>query len=65
MSYDAGKLAVVDRGPRRVRIEIQDWPDVPAIVVASVAEACVVFLVGLDERGARAVDSGNSVDVTW
>jgi hypothetical protein len=65
MSYDTGHLAVGDRGPRHVSIQIQGWPDVPPVVVASVAEACVVFLVGLGERGARAVDQGATVQVSW
>jgi hypothetical protein len=65
MSYDTGHLTVTDRGVRHVQIEIQGWPDVPAIVVASMAEACVVFLVGLGERAARAVEQGRGVEVSW
>lgn len=65
MSYDTGHLAVGERGPRKVRFEIRDWPDVPPVVVASVAEACVVFLVGLGERSARAVEEGSAIVVSW
>ena len=65
MSYDTGQLVVTDRGPHRCRLEIRDWPEVPPAVVASVAEACVVFLVRLGERGARAVDRANTIEISW
>src|SRR5581483_6290457 len=42
MSYDAGKLVVAARGPKRVLFAVEDWPSPPAFVVASVAEAIAV-----------------------
>jgi hypothetical protein len=82
-SYSAGELVTVSPGPppkdggavgpvsvtRHARLAIEGWPDPPPEVVASVCEACVVFLVRLGERGARAietVDAGRAeIDVTW
>jgi hypothetical protein len=70
MSYDAGQLVVPQRGPRHARLAIDGWPEPPAEVVASLTEACVVFLVRLGERGARAVEqpmrNGRAeIDVHW
>jgi hypothetical protein len=49
---------------------IDGWTDPPPEVVASLTEACVVFLVRLGERGARAVEqpmkAGRAeIDVHW
>ncbi len=69
MSYNTGELVVLARGPRRCRMGIEGWPNPPAPVVASVAEACVVFLVRLGERTGRAADqvvNGRAeIEVTW
>lgn len=68
MSYDTGTLVVSERGPRRCRLVLDGFPDPPAQVVASVAEACVVFLVRLGERSGRAVETiagGRAIEVTW
>lgn len=69
MSYDTGTLVVAARGPRRWRLAIDGWEAPPPQVVASVAEACVVFLVRLGERAARAVDTLNGgrgeIEVSW
>jgi hypothetical protein len=70
MSYDAGTLAVLQRGPRHARLALDGWPQPPPEVVASLSEACVVFLVRLGERGARAVeqplhDGRAEIDVHW
>jgi hypothetical protein len=69
MSYDTGMLVVRARGPRRCRLAIENWRDPPAPVVASVAEACVVFLVRLGERSGRAVetiaDGCAELEVSW
>lgn len=68
-SYDTGQLVVVGRGPRRCRMAIEGWASPPAPVVASAAEACVVFLVRLGERTGRAVeevkDGRAEIDVSW
>jgi hypothetical protein len=69
MSYDTGALTILTRGPRRCRLALDGWRDPPPEVVASLAEACVVFLVRLGERGGRAVEerSGDraEIDLTW
>jgi hypothetical protein len=69
MSYDTGQLVVVNRGPRRCRMAIDGWPDPPQPVVASVAEACVVFMVRLDERAGRVreerVDGRAELEISW
>jgi len=69
MSYDTGQLVVMARGPRRCRMAIDGWPDPPVPVVASVAEACVVFLVRLGDRDGRVreerVDGRAELEITW
>ena len=69
MSYNTGQLLVLQRGPRRCRLAIEGWPNPPGPVIASVAEACIVFLVRLGERTGRAVEevvAGRAeVDVSW
>jgi hypothetical protein len=69
MSYNRGELVVLARGPRRCRLGVEGWTDPPAPVVASVAEACVVFLVRLGERSGRAIEervNGRAeLEVTW
>jgi len=69
MSYATGRLVVLQRGARRCRLAIDGWTDPPPEVVASVAEACVVFLVRLGERTGRAVEervNGRAeIDITW
>ncbi len=69
MSYDTGQLVVLARGPRRCRMAIEGWPSPPQPVVAQVAEACVVFLVRLGERGGRvreeSVDGRAELEITW
>jgi hypothetical protein len=69
LSYDAGKLVVAARGPRRVLFVVEEWPSPPAIVVASVAEAIAVFLARLGEREPRAVDrvtdGRGEIELTW
>jgi hypothetical protein len=56
MSYDTGRLVVRARGPRRCLLALEGWDDPPPEVVAMLAEACVVFLVRLGERGGRAIE---------
>jgi hypothetical protein len=69
MSYAMGQLVVVSRAARHVRLGVDGWADPPPEVVASVCEACVVFLVRLGERGGRAVEQRTNgraeIDVTW
>jgi hypothetical protein len=69
LSYDTGTLRVAARGPRSCKLVVDGWLHAPAEVQASLSEACVVFLVRLDERNARAVESRNAglmeIDVTW
>jgi hypothetical protein len=69
MSYNTGQLVVLQRGARHCRMAIEGWPDPPEPVVASVAEACVVFLVRLGERTGRAVEEtvgGRAeIEVNW
>jgi hypothetical protein len=69
MSYDTGQLVVLGRGPRRCRMAIEGWPSPPQPVVAQAAEACVVFLVRLGERGGRVreemVDGRAELEITW
>jgi hypothetical protein len=56
LSYDTGKLVVVNKSARHCRLAVEGWPDPPREVAAMLAEACVVFLVRLGERSGRAVD---------
>jgi hypothetical protein len=71
LSYDAGKLVVASRGPKRVVFAVEDWPSPPPppMVCASVAEAVAVFLARLGERAPRAVDrvtDGRAeIELTW
>jgi hypothetical protein len=69
MSYDTGQLVVLARGPRRCHMAIEGWPSPPPPVVAQAAEACVVFLVRLGERGGRVreelVDGRAELEITW
>lgn len=69
MSYDAGRLVVRARGPRRCLLALEGWDDPPPEVVAMLAEACVVFLVRLGERGGRAIEGRNGataeIEAIW
>jgi hypothetical protein len=69
LSYDAGRLVVAARGPRRVLFVVEEWDSPPAIVGASVAEAVAVFLARLGQREPRAVDrvtNGRAeIELTW
>jgi hypothetical protein len=69
MSYSEGQLIVVSRASKHCRLAIDGWKDPPPEVVASVAEACVVFLVRLGDRNGRAVeqraDGRVEIDITW
>ena len=69
MSYSTGQLVVVTRASKHCRLAIDGWKDPPPEVVASVAEACVVFLVRLGDRNGRAVEervNGRAeIDITW
>lgn len=56
VSFDAGTLGVVERGPRRARLAVDGWRDPPPEVGAIVAEACAVFLARLGVAAPRVVD---------
>jgi hypothetical protein len=68
LSYDSGTLVVAARGPRRVLFAVDDWPDPPAIVGASVAEAVAVFLARMGQmpRAVDRIENGRAeVELTW
>ena len=57
VSFDSGKLGVVERGNRRALLAVEGWPAPPAEVGVMVAEACAVFLARLGVGAPRVVDS--------
>jgi hypothetical protein len=57
VSFDSGKLVVVERGKRRALLAVEDWPSPPEEVGVIVAEACAVFLARLGVRAPRVVES--------
>jgi hypothetical protein len=57
VSFDAGRLMVVERGKQRALLAVADWASPPAEVGVMVAEACAVFLARLGVRAPRVVES--------
>jgi hypothetical protein len=57
VSFDAGKLVVVERGKQRALLAVADWPSPPEEVGVMVSEACAVFLARLGVRAPRVVAS--------
>lgn len=56
VSFDTGKLVVVERAHGRARLAVEGWPTPPREVGAMVAEACAVFLARIGVAGPRVVD---------
>jgi hypothetical protein len=68
LSYNSGRLVLDRKGPHRALITVEDWPDPPAIVAASVAEAAAVFLARLGEHPRaidRIVEHHAEIELTW
>jgi hypothetical protein len=57
LSFDTGKLVVVDRGPQRAKLAVEGWPDPPRELGVIVAEACAVFLARIGHAQPRVVES--------
>jgi hypothetical protein len=57
LSFDSGKLVVVDRGPHRAKLALENWDDPPREVGVILAEACAVFLARIGHAQPRVVDS--------
>jgi hypothetical protein len=57
VSFDRGKLTVIERGNHRALLAVADWPSPPEEVGVIVAEACAVFLARLGVRAPRVVES--------
>jgi hypothetical protein len=69
LSYDTGRLEVIDRGPRRARLAIAGWDDPPETVSVLVAESCAVIVARLGVGVPRAVESRAGgrveIEVSW
>lgn len=57
VSFDSGKLVVIERGKGRALLAVVDWPSPPPEVGVIVAEACAVFLARLGVQAPRVVES--------
>lgn len=57
LSFDVGKLVIVERAPHRARLAVDAWPDPPRELGVIVAEACAVFLARIGHAQPRVVDS--------
>ncbi|HEX4457315.1 MAG TPA: hypothetical protein VIA18_05065 [Polyangia bacterium] len=57
LSFDTGKLVVVDRAPHRAKLAVENWPNPPRELGVIVAEACAVFLARIGHAQPRVVDS--------
>jgi hypothetical protein len=57
VSFDSGKLGVVERGSRRALLAVEGWPSPPVEVGVMVAEACAVFLARVGVAAPRVVES--------
>jgi hypothetical protein len=57
LSFDTGKLVVVERAPHRAMLAVEDWADPPRELGVIVAEACAVFLARIGHIQPRVVDS--------
>jgi hypothetical protein len=57
VSFDTGRLVVVERGPRRALLAVERWRSPPREVGVVAAEACAVFLARLGEGSPRVIDS--------
>jgi hypothetical protein len=57
VSFDQGKLVVVERGKQRALLAVIDWPSPPEEVGVMVAEACAVFLARMGVRAPRVLES--------
>jgi hypothetical protein len=55
LSFDTGRLVVVERGAGRARLAVEGWDDPPREVGVIVAEACAVFLARLGFAAPRVV----------
>jgi hypothetical protein len=56
LSFDTGRLVVVERGAGRARLAVEGWDDPPREVGVIVAEACAVFLARLGFGSPRVVE---------
>lgn len=56
LSFDTGRLVVVERGNGRARLAVEGWDDPPQQVGVIVAEACAVILARLGIAGPRMVE---------
>jgi hypothetical protein len=69
LSYDAGRLEVVERGGRRARLAVLGWADPPPEVSAVLAEACAVIVarmgVGVPRAVALRADGRVEIEVSW
>jgi hypothetical protein len=69
LSYDAGRLVVLERGPRRARLAIEGWPGVPEVVGVLLGEASAVIVARLGGRAPRAVTSRSTdrieLEIDW
>lgn len=57
LSFDTGKLVVVDRAPHRAKLAVEGWTDPPRELGAILAEACAVFLARIGYAQPRVVES--------
>ncbi len=57
LSFDTGKLVVVERAPHRAKLAVEEWADPPRELGVIVAEACAVFLARIGHAQPRVVDS--------
>ena len=57
LSFDTGKLVILERGPHRAKLAVEGWPDPPRELGVIVAEACAVFLARIGHAQPRVVDS--------
>ncbi|MCA1664473.1 MAG: hypothetical protein LC659_09425 [Myxococcales bacterium] len=69
VSFDTGRLGVVERAHGRAKLAVDGWPDPPREVGAIVAEACAVFLarvgVGAPRVVATVVSGRLEIDGAW
>jgi hypothetical protein len=57
LSFDSGRLVLVERGAKKARLAVEGWESPPREVGVIAAEACAVFLARMGVAAPRVIDS--------